>query len=103
MNGISGHNSALQAYTGPCITWANEMNFCANHAPGAGAITRPTDLQSSVSPTHHNYPLYHTIYTNKPTAHFFLQMLPLEMIHQPQRPSPHTTIAWSTHVILFPP
>ena len=33
-------------YTG--TTWANEMNFCMNHAPGAGSITHPFNLQSSV-------------------------------------------------------
>ena len=31
--------SALEGYTGPVTTWANEMKFGMNHAPGAGFIT----------------------------------------------------------------
>ena len=38
MNGVQGHNFALQGYTGPGTTWDNEMNFVMNHAPGAGWI-----------------------------------------------------------------
>ena len=32
MNGALGHDSALQGYTGPGTTWADEMNFVMNHA-----------------------------------------------------------------------
>ena len=28
-------------------TWANEMNFSMKHAPSAGSIDRPVDLQSN--------------------------------------------------------
>ena len=45
MNGVLG-----QGYTGPRTTWANEMNFGMKHAPGAGLIARPVDLQSSMLP-----------------------------------------------------
>ena len=51
MNGVLGHDSALQSYNGPGITWANEMNIDMNHAPGAGLITRPVDQQSN-APVH---------------------------------------------------
>ena len=44
MDDISGHNSAVQGYTGPGTNWANEMKFGMNHALGAGSITRPVDL-----------------------------------------------------------
>ena len=33
---ILNHNSALQGYTRPGTTWANEENFVVNHAPGTG-------------------------------------------------------------------
>ena len=36
--GILGHESTLYGYTGHGTTWANEMNFVLNHAPGAGSI-----------------------------------------------------------------
>ena len=36
MNGVFSHDSALQGYTGPGTTWANEMNLAMKHAPGAG-------------------------------------------------------------------
>ena len=29
------HDSALEYYTWPETTWANEMNFVMSHAPGA--------------------------------------------------------------------
>ena len=38
MNGVLGHDSALSGYTGPGTTWANEMNFGMEHAPGAGSL-----------------------------------------------------------------
>ena len=50
MNGVLGHSSAWQGYTGPGTTCANEMNYVMNHAPGAGSLARPVDLQSSVLP-----------------------------------------------------
>ena len=38
MNGVIGHNSALQDYTGLGRTRAKEMDFVMNHTPGAGLI-----------------------------------------------------------------
>ena len=38
---VLGHNSVLKGYTGPGITWPNEMNFVMNHAPDEGLIARP--------------------------------------------------------------
>ena len=43
MNSVSGHKSALLGYTGPGITWTNEMNFVMNHATAAGSPTPPVD------------------------------------------------------------
>ena len=40
---VSCHNSVLQGSTGPGTTWANEMNFGMNHAPGPGSITQLVD------------------------------------------------------------
>ena len=40
----------------PVTTWANEMNFGMNHAPGAGSIYRPIDQYSPV--------LYHCTMTD---------------------------------------
>ena len=37
MNGVLGHDSALQGYAGP-ETWANEMRYAMKHAPDAGSI-----------------------------------------------------------------
>ena len=53
MNGILGHNSALLGYTRLGTTWANDMKCHMNHAPGAGLIARPVDLQSNVLPLYH--------------------------------------------------
>ena len=36
-------------------TWANEMNFSTNHAPGAESITQSVDQQSSVLPLCYGY------------------------------------------------
>ena len=36
MNGIAGHEFAMQGYIG--TFWANEMNLGVNDAPGAGSI-----------------------------------------------------------------
>ena len=41
MIGVLGHDSALSSYTWPETTWANEMNFDMNDAPGAGSMARP--------------------------------------------------------------
>ena len=49
MNGVLGHDSALQGCTGQGTTWVNEMNFVMDHAPGAGSIARPVD--------HYNCPM----------------------------------------------
>ena len=43
MNGVLGHDSALQGYTGPGATLANEMKFVMNYTPGAGSIARTVD------------------------------------------------------------
>ena len=47
-----GHESALQGYTGPGTTWANEINLGLNHVPGAGSITWPVDLTCSLAHYH---------------------------------------------------
>ena len=47
INGALGRNSALQGYLESGTTWANEMHCGMNHAPGAGSIARPVDLQPS--------------------------------------------------------
>ena len=38
---------------GPETTWAYEMNFVGNHAPGAGSLDRPVGQQSSALPLYH--------------------------------------------------
>ena len=38
-------------------TWANEMNFLLDHAPGAGSIARPVDKQSNTLPLSYGRPL----------------------------------------------
>ena len=48
--GVLGHDSVSQGYTGQDTTWANEINFVMNHAPGAGSIARPVDQHSSALP-----------------------------------------------------
>ena len=40
------HDVTLFGYTLLGTTWANEMMFGINHAPGAGPIACPVDLQS---------------------------------------------------------
>ena len=35
--------------------WANEINFLRNYVLGAGSITQPLDLQSSMLPMYHGY------------------------------------------------
>ena len=49
MNGVLCQNSELQGYT--ATTWTNDMTVNMNHAPGAGSIARPVDLQSSMLTT----------------------------------------------------
>ena len=41
MNGVLGHNSALVKLYWAGATWANEMNFVMNQAPGTGLIAQP--------------------------------------------------------------
>ena len=43
--GVLGHAFALYGCPGPGTTWANEVNFGMNHAPGVGSIAQPVDLQ----------------------------------------------------------
>ena len=57
MNGVIGLDAALLGNNGPGITWANEMTFGMNHAPSAGLIARPADLQSSLPPLLYDCPL----------------------------------------------
>ena len=38
MNDALSHDSALQGYTGPGTTWANEIIFVMKHTSGAGTI-----------------------------------------------------------------
>ena len=57
INAVLGHNAALEGYTRPGTTWANEMNFVTNRAPDAGLITQPADLQSSMLPLCFGCPL----------------------------------------------
>ena len=45
MSGILGHEAALQSYTGPQPTYANEMNLGMNHVPDARSIAGAVDLQ----------------------------------------------------------
>ena len=53
MIGVLVHDSTLYGYTGPGTTWASEMNFVMNHAPGTGSIARPVDQQSRALPLYH--------------------------------------------------
>ena len=46
----------LYGYTGPGITWANEMIFSMNHAPSAGSIAQLLDLQCNTLPLCHCLP-----------------------------------------------
>ena len=39
INVVRWHESALDGYAGPWVTWANDMNFGMNYAPDAGRIT----------------------------------------------------------------
>ena len=57
VNDIFGLDSALRDYTGLGTTWANEMNIGVNHAPHAGSIARPVDLQSNTLPLCYDSPL----------------------------------------------
>ena len=43
---VLGNDSALEGYTLPGITWANEMKFIMNYAPCAGLIARPVPRMS---------------------------------------------------------
>ena len=43
INGVLGPYSAPVRLTGTGTSWANEINFVMNHAPGAGSIARPVD------------------------------------------------------------
>ena len=56
MNGVLGHNAAMQSYIGPETTWSYEMIFGMSHAPGAGLIAWFADLQSSMLSLCHGVP-----------------------------------------------
>ena len=62
MNAVLGNNSALEDYAVPWTTWANEINFGMNHAPGAGSIAQPVDLQSNALPLCYECPQYTIIH-----------------------------------------
>ena len=48
MNSVLGHASTLvRLYCAAGTTWADEMNFVINHAPGARSLARPVDQQSN--------------------------------------------------------
>ena len=38
IDGVLSHHSPLSGYTGPGTTWAKEMTFGMNHAPGVRLI-----------------------------------------------------------------
>ena len=50
MIGVLGHD------TGQGTTWANEMNFVMNYAPGGESIARPIDQQASTLPLSYGCP-----------------------------------------------
>ena len=56
MNGVLVQIQHLKGYTVPGTTWANQMNFVINHAPGAGSTAHPVDQQSSALPLYHGCP-----------------------------------------------
>ena len=58
MIGVLGHDSALQGYTRPGTTCANEMNFVMIHTPNAGSIVEPVDQQSSTLYSSESYPQF---------------------------------------------
>ena len=47
MNGVLGHDFALRLYRAGGDKLANEAKFCMIHAPCAGLIVPPVDLQSN--------------------------------------------------------
>ena len=57
MIGVLGLNSTLVMLYWAGLTWVNEMNFVMNSVPGAGAIARLVDQQSSELPLYHRCPL----------------------------------------------
>ena len=61
MNGVLGHNSALEGYTRQGTTWDNEMNFGMNHAPGVGLIARPVDKKSNALPLSYRRLFVHNV------------------------------------------
>ena len=72
MIGVLGKDAELQGYTGPGTTWANKMNFSMNHAPGAGLISGPVDLQSNTLPLCSDFPLFfrNILFRNRKGLHF---------------------------------
>ena len=56
------HNSALQGFQGPGKNGLNEINIGTSHAPVAGLITQPSDLQSTALSLCYGCP--HKITTN---------------------------------------
>ena len=57
MNGVLDYDAALDRLPWAESAWANKMNFGMKHAPSAGLITRPVDLQSSSLPLCYGSPV----------------------------------------------
>ena len=58
--GVLGNDYPLESYTGPGTTWAIEMYFVMNHAPGAGSILwklLPDDIRNKATLTGFKYAL----------------------------------------------
>ena len=61
MISVLGHDSQRKAILGRGTTWANEINFVLDHAPGAGLITQLVDQQSSALPLYLVQAVYYDI------------------------------------------
>ena len=61
------HDSALCGYTGPRTTWANEVNFVRNHAPGVASIAEAVDKQSSALPLFYGCPIATIMFSKRTT------------------------------------
>ena len=65
MNSVSSHNWTLRGYTEQGKTWANEMYFAVNHAPGAGSTFWPA------VPNPSTYDCPHLIHQTKNMLHYY--------------------------------
>ena len=58
LNGVLGHTSAPEEFTGLGATWANEIYFGMNKPQVQNkSIVRPVDLQDSALPLCHGCPI----------------------------------------------